>query len=180
MNIDRPDELDRLLEEGLAAYSSEAPRAGLERRVLAHVGADGRGSRFGNWRWMIWVPALAAAIWTAMVIANRPRVAGDFKQVPIARQVPVMPRVAPRRMPELAVKRRVRREVPMVKPALPKREQFPTVDELSPGERALMQLAARFPETARDATAPMEPREAPPIDIPFLEIAPLNSGGQQN
>jgi hypothetical protein len=47
MNIDSQDELDRLLEEGLAAYSSEAPRAGLEGRVLAHVRADGR--RFRGW-----------------------------------------------------------------------------------------------------------------------------------
>jgi len=178
MNIDSPDELDRLLEEGLAAYSSEAPRVGLEGRVLARVRADGR--RFRGWWWTIWVPALAAAIWIAMVIANRPRVGLEFKEVPIARQVPVMPRIAPPRMPEVAVRRQVQREAPIVKAALPKQEQFPVPDTLSPGERALMQLAERFPDTARDATTPMEPREAAPIEIPLLEIAPLNSGGQQN
>jgi hypothetical protein len=100
--------------------------------------------------------------------------------VRVMREDPVMPRVAPPRMPEVAVRRQVRREAPIVKAALPKQEQFPAPDALSPGERALMQLATRFPETAREATAPMEPREAAPIEIPFLEIAPLNSGGQQN
>jgi hypothetical protein len=178
MNIDRPDELDRLLEEGLAAYSSEAPRAGLEGRVLAHVRADGR--RFRGWWWAIWVPALAAAFWIAIVIAHRPRVGTEFRVVQVTREGPLMPRVAAPRMPEVAVRRQVRREASIVKAALPKQEQFPASDGLSPGERSLMQLAARFPETAREATAPMEPREVAPIEIPALEIAPLTSGGQQN
>lgn len=178
MKIDHPDELDRLLEEGLAAYSSEAPRAGLEGRVLAHVRADGRPSR--GWWWAIWVPALAAAIWIAIAIARRPQVVAEFKVVPVKREVPVMPRVDSPRMPEIAVARQVRREAPIVKTALPKQEQFPAPDRLSPDERALMQLVTRFPDTAREAMSPMEPREAAPIEIPILEIAPLNSGGQQN
>jgi hypothetical protein len=69
MRSNQPDELDRLLDEALASYSSEEPRPGLERRVLKRVRAERAPRRFGWWRWAVAVPVLASLL--ALAVTHR-------------------------------------------------------------------------------------------------------------
>ena len=61
------DELDRLLDRSLNEYSAEAPRSGLEQRILANLEVSGATPK----RWWIWAAApvcagvlIAAVLWS--------------------------------------------------------------------------------------------------------------------
>jgi hypothetical protein len=63
----RDNELDRFLDRSLSEYSQEAPRSGLEQRVLANLEASAATPK----RWWIWVVLpVGAAILTVAVLWN--------------------------------------------------------------------------------------------------------------
>ena len=154
------DELDRVLDEGLASYLSREPRPGLENRVLSRVRAEGARRRIP--RWVFAIPALAGLVFLVMVFR------------------PVAPPA-----PKLVVRTEIRNvvpDVPVVKPrkirksprrALPKRDAFPTPTPLTAEERALLAFIKRSPEQARELFSPPPQQSDESIRIDEIRIDPL-------
>src|SRR4051812_20291392 len=110
------DDLDKLLDAGLASYAAAEPRTGLERRVLAHVTA----ARRRPWMWWLAVAApVAAALF--VIATHRPAATPQAPPTPIA-QTQSVPTAAP--VVVAPVRQHMVRRVARVRPA--KRDQFPT------------------------------------------------------
>jgi hypothetical protein len=156
------DELDSLIDEGLAAYGAVEPLAGLEERVLGRA----RASRRSRWWWLVAPVAAAAGLSVWMV---RPRTPEIEPPVVALAKPPAPVVVAPSREATRVVVRRARQHA-----GLPKREMFPTVALLTPEERLLMRMAESHPE---ELTKPVVPSGE--IEIKPIEIAPLSVDGGQ-
>jgi len=173
MNPDAHDDLDQLIDRGLAGYAAHEPLAGLEDRVLNRVRLANTGRRRRVWAYSALVlPAVATLVvvgvmsWTRRPPAPKPS--------PIAtaridrRPAPGLPTVAP--VVRLAVPRRARR---IHTRTLPKRDLFPTPTPLTPDERALITLARLRPAAVetlselqnRSGEIRIAPIEIPPLDI---------------
>lgn len=157
------DELDQLLDEALASYSLEEPRAGLPARVMARISTDRAPSR-GGW----WLLAVAAAAILCIAIALSVRT----QSVPV-RPAPVVVVTHPEIHPPVVVARR--------KPAkrLPRRDRFPSPAPLTEEERSLMAFAQLAPEVARQLAEPDKPLEVQAITIRPIEIKGLPTGENQ-
>lgn len=155
------DELDRILDDALGSYGDREPRPGLERRVLARVAAARPGRRLGWW-WVAAGATACACIATGLLFRDQPVPPPDLvrleQPVPVFRVVAITPVVLRR----------------AVRPALPKQEMFPAPAPLTAEERAMLQLAERFPKQALELTA----RQEKPIAIPEIEIKPLEDGSE--
>jgi len=79
-------DLDQFLDQVLSEYSQEAPRAGLEHRILANLAAEPARPR----RWWIWaaVPACAAILITALLLVTALR---NPVQPPAIAETPTAP-----------------------------------------------------------------------------------------
>jgi hypothetical protein len=157
------DELDSLIDGGLAAYGNVEPLAGLEERVLGRVRAQQRSRR---WCWVL-VPVAAAAAMAVVMI--RPRTV-DIAPPVVALTKPPAPLIV---APSRTATRVVVREAPK-RTTLPKREVFPTIALLTREERLLLRLAESHPE---DLARPVVPQGE--IEIKPIEIAPLTIDGGQ-
>jgi hypothetical protein len=62
---------------------------------------------------------------------------------------------------------------------LPKRGVFPLPAQLSPEERALVDLVTRLPEQARKVLIKASQRSSQPIEIRRIEIPPLPGGSER-
>jgi hypothetical protein len=189
MRSNQPDELDKLLDEALASYSSQEPRPGLEQRVLRRVRAAGTPRRFGWWRWAIAVPVFASLLPLAVThlvkppaIAHRvkPQAATVERNLSSA-EAPTTTDVAPTE-PRPAAPRPAHRVVnrPVVaRSPLPKLGVFPLPVPLPPEERALVDLVTRFPNQAREVLIEADQRSRQPIEIRRIEIPPLPGGSER-
>jgi hypothetical protein len=154
------DELDQLLDEALACYSLEEPRAGLSARVMARVRAEGSRSR-GGW----WLLAVATAAVACMAIALTMRT----QSVPV-KLTPVVVETHAQMHPRVvaashAPPRRIAR-----------RDRFPSPAPLTREERSLLAFAQLAPEVARQLAEPDKPLEVQPITIQPIEIDGLPTG----
>jgi hypothetical protein len=166
--MDRENERfeDRLLDASLSLYASDAPRAGLESRVLARVRAARRAERFRVWAW---AGALTAAVVLALTlrIPWRPPPPVKTARIAIGSYLPpVAARVtAPTR--ELRARPgRARR----AQPAERRPEQFPTPAPLSEQEKLLLVYVKETPKSVL-AAAPTNTEKD--LEIPALSIAAL-------
>lgn len=153
------DALDRLLDEGLAAYANREPRAGLESRILYRVRGERAPRGFPLLRWAL--PVAAAACLAAAVVywshrapepAPPPRIAESAATIPARAPVEVAKPEPPPRP--------ARRNAP--RRTLPKRPEFPTPTPLTSEERALLAIYRVAPELALEvlgerAESEMEP-----------------------
>ncbi len=178
MERNHRDELDQIIDHGLAGYSSCEPLAGLEDRVLNRIRLADAGRRQSRWgRWVLVVPALAALAIVAVV--SRSARTPIAKPIQTAR-VDIPPRsIAPALLPTpVAVRRRTVKRTRGSKLStaaprvLPKRDQFPTPTPLTPEERALIALAQLRPEDV-EAVAELQKKNSNEIKIPPIEISPL-------
>jgi anti-sigma factor RsiW len=188
MRSNQPDELDKLLDEALATYSSEEPRPGLEQRVLRHVRAAGP-RRVSWWRWAIAIPVFAALMLLAVThLVKSPAVAQRVKPQPaIAAQNLASTRQPARTVvasgkPQSVPTRRPHHIV--ASPVVARRELskggvFPLPVPLSAQERALLDLVTRFPDQAREVLIEANQRSSQPIEIPRIEIPPLPGGSER-
>ena len=166
MGSEKRDELDQLIDCGLAGYVDAEPLAGLEKRVLERVRLADVGRRRRVW-WGWVMAAGAAAVAAVFLVADRPRpvqpLVGQALR-PAAGLLPGVPaqsrRQAERPTPQI-------RRNPATQSRLPKRDQFPTPAPLTAEERALIQLAQFDPEALQSSA------ELRPIEIAPIEIAPL-------
>jgi hypothetical protein len=163
------DDLDKVIDGALAAYSQAEPLAGLESRVLTRV-RTAKTARRRLWRWALPVPVLAAIL--VAVLTRKP------EPVPVARIAPPpvtveSPALAPPAVPRhFAARPPARTPRPFVRAGLPKQEMFPTPSQLTKEERLLVELAQSHPYelTARPVEA---------IEIKPIQIAPLQIDGGQ-
>lgn len=156
-----PDEIDRLLNEVLSAYTVAPERFGLKERVLARVSEHTRRRRY----WFAFVPATAAAICGLLIVSPlyftrnelpAPRI--DAKPSDVADNYTPPPTTPPKQ--------------PIRKRAVePKRPQFPTPFPLTQQERALLEIAQSHPAQLAALNRPIEP-----LEIPLIQIEPLDEG----
>lgn len=153
------DALDRLLDEGLAAYANREPRAGLESRILYRVRSERAPRRFFVLRWAL---PVAAAVCLAAAVAYWSHRAPAPVPPPVTETAATVPAPAPLEAakPE-PPPRPARRNAPPRAP-LPKRPEFPTPTPLTSEERALLAIYRVAPELALEvlgesAESEMEP-----------------------
>ena len=164
------DELDRIIDRGLAGYAAHEPLAGLEDRVLNRVRLANPAGGAQHASLGLAVPAVAALILVAVLPRSSRAPVAD--RVPPSRGACRETRAAsagPRRHASPAIRQRVaRRPRP-----LPKRNQFPTPTPLTPEERALIAVAQLPPAGLESVSQyPANPEEIriEPIEIPPLQI----------
>ena len=184
-NVDDKDHdkfVEELLEASLKRYRSEAPRAGLENRILVNARASTRAADSRQWVWAL--AASAAVLIVAVVIlrlTSRPAprtatVSPAVQAVAPKADTPKVVAVAPpvSRAPRKPVQRPQTTTARLRRP-----EQFPTPSPLSEVERLMLAYLAQTPKselstpTVRDAK--MEPLEIPEIKIAKIEIKELSN-----
>ena len=124
------DELDKLLDDALASYSRQEPRAGLSGRVMARVQSEGERSPA---RWFIWAFAAAAVACIVIALAvwrREPQPATVATRVSPPQEksfAPPLVHAAPMQAVRQPGARRPRVHSPAAQP-LPKRESLPSPD----------------------------------------------------
>lgn len=160
------DDLDRLIDSALPAYSKAEPLEGLEQRVLRRIHARRRRLPW----WGIAVPALAACCVLAVLLWPQQEVAQ--LQPRLVASKPAAPQPAPVPQPvRIAKKQSVRVH------ALPKLARFPMASPLTPEERVLASWAARDPQQAVKLFSDLRQRTEAPVVIAAIEIRPLETDG---
>lgn len=172
------NELDRIIDGALSSYSEATPLAGLEERVLNRI----RVEEAGRNRSMLWGVALASAMALMVVVVvlrTHPDSARKVADVAVAAKRPVGAIAAPDR--EVTDARATHPKVKRARTStvLPKEEQFPAVEPLTDGERALLAFVEQHPAEARIEVARMQERSSEPIEIQPIQIQPLRIDGQQ-
>ena len=166
-----PDELERILESGLASYRKAEPLAGLEERVIGRIGRMERPQRNANG----WFGALALGL-AGMVVAglvfipvkrSEPRPVAEVR-----RSVSTPVRVSePQQQRHVAHVGRVR--------TLPKGPVFPTPSRLTTEERLMAAMVSRNPDEAAEAFESLRRRVEEPIAIAPIMIPPIAAGEGQ-
>jgi hypothetical protein len=167
---------DALLEAALRGYGSEAPRPGLEARILARVQAREREAQSHWWAWALAATAAALAIGVFSIYYPRhqpvipPPTPSASKPEP---ESPVTVAVVPQ--PSAALQVRARRTRPVTNhPSRP--AQFPTPAPLTEQEKLLLLYVKQTPASvlAAPVNRPLdEDVEIPELNIAALEIRPL-------
>ena len=166
------DELDRAIENALSAYSGAEPVTGLEQRVMSRVRiAEGERRRM-----LVWAFALVAAVAlvVAVIVVRAPRQSDPKSYGVAAVKRPAPPAEEPRVRPEHRTRPRALRPR-----HLPKQQQFPAPTPLTAEERALLAFVGHHPAEAQKVFADLRKRADEPIEIPAIQIPPLQIDGAQ-
>ena len=168
----RDDELDKLLDGALSAYSGEEPRPGLEVRVMNRVRGERHVHRFAWLTWAIAIPLLVCVLAITLLLRTK---RDSTPRVP--RAAPVIAKIIPappvrRTVIPASVYKSGRKRVPL----LPRREQFPTPTPLTDEERALLAVVAGAP-SAQEALVDREKDTFEPLQIAEIQIQPLQHAG---
>ncbi len=159
-----------LLDAGLKQYRREAPRAGLEARILAGVAARRRAGR-RRWIWAFAAATAAVAMAVVALRGTRPRttLAPAPSLAAITRPQPPVTFTFSRPKPaEPRPKRESLRRV-AAEPSRP--AQFPTPRPLSESERLLLAYTQVVPKQVLETS--LTPPLSQDLDIPRLNIADL-------
>jgi hypothetical protein len=161
------DELDAILDQALASYAMQEPRAGLPGRVMARVQADGPVPQR-----LWWLLGFAAVGLTCLGIAMT-MWRGETRRQPVSVMPPPMEStrnlVVPRHPEVVRPMTRVH-----ARKHLPRRNSFPSPSPLTPEERALIVFVQQAPEAARHLAQPDKP-----VEIQAINIRPLHIDGLQ-
>ena len=165
------EELDRLIEDGLASYADAEPLAGLEARVVRRVRVARARRRVFAWGMGL---AVAASVVVGIVSWREQR-----RVVPRPREVARVTSVAPP-VPVIQHAVRTPARVRAKRPkALPKLKQFPAPEPMTAEERAFVALVERDPTEAQQIFADLRKRADAPIEIQPIQIPPLQGDGAQ-
>jgi hypothetical protein len=156
----KTDDLDRMLDEALASYSSGEPRTGLSGRVMARVRSEGTRSR--SWWWVL--AAAAAVLACVAFVMEAPR-SERMKPVVVKKVAPAQKPVEP--SPAIA-----KIETPSPVPTHRRRSR----PRLTQEERMLLALAQQPPEATNWLAQPDKPLEVVPLEIRPLQVDGLDSG----
>jgi hypothetical protein len=167
--------LDALLNAALNSYADAEPLNGLEERVLnrASRARPRMRLRYGS------LVAIAASLglscffayFTLQKTATEPKRA-DVRVARVEPPTPARIPLPPPRQERVRHRRSVQR--------LPKREMFPTPQPPSAEERALLRFVERDPKEAAEAFASLQRQMDAPLEIPPLEIKPLQTNEVNN
>jgi hypothetical protein len=180
--LDSPEELERILERGIAGYSDAEPLAGMEERIVARIHAADR-RRPGIWGWRaalilgLAVMAIAASGWLLAVRGSRQTITAalDHKAPPpYLAPAPILHDI---RQPPSHRRGPVR--VSRTKKPPPKGPIFPTPSPATREERLLLVLVEKNPEEAAKAFASLRQQEEGPIAIAPITIAPIATNDDQ-
>jgi len=150
--------LDDQIDAALAKYAAVEPRAGLERRILAHLRTQGKTS--ASMVWWPWAGVVAAAILVAALLfwtLERPGDERIVRHQPSVQQGtqpqlaahPALPTVGRRAV--RAWVRRSRRHIARETTTIavePKLDQFPSPQPLTPEEKMLVAYVERYYDEA--------------------------------
>jgi hypothetical protein len=165
------DELERILDEGIAGYAKSEPLAGLAERILARI----RTAEQPQWRWSFAIGLAVIAVGVVVIIGLPRR-----EELPAVRAVASVPMPKPAMLAEAKAVRVVtkRRHGIGHITELPKLAVFPTPSPLTSEERLLVALVKRDPQGAAEAFESLRKRNGP-IEIAPLAIPPLESPTEQ-
>ncbi len=168
------DELNAILEEGIASYADAEPLAGMEERIFARIRAMETPRRRVNAWWAVLALGLAGMVLASLVIFL-PRHSLPRPATIAAAKAPSVdaPRMRPQQVRILRPKRRLN-----VK-ALPKQKVFPTPRPETAEEHLLMAWVARDPEGAARVFESLRQKADSPLEISPIVIAPLPTGEDQ-
>ena len=187
---ERNHEVDKLLDAGLARYSSAEPRPGLENRILAGLRAQPQPSRWLDWRWAGALATAAVAVLVLAVFFLRqplpeppppavarapvPQPTPTAAPTPEPVQPPVITEVQPVPHPNAQASSHFHRSPEGRLGAGPRLDTFPAPAPLSEQQRLLLLLVQHTPKEqllARQLGAgPIEPLEIQPLFFAPLEI----------
>jgi hypothetical protein len=188
----RTEDLDQLLDAALESYATPAEAEDSHTLAIGVIASVRHAeSQRRQWRWgfAVGLPALAALLIAAVLFTGSPHT----PTAPVARKSPAVvtlpdainPAVARIPvLPQVSLHKELRKEVarltrtPQTVPVqrnLPKLEQFPSPQPLSPQE-ALLEKFARSSAPAEKA-AIVKAQQAPtqPLEIAEIQIKPLSS-----
>jgi hypothetical protein len=187
MRSDDAQELDAVLERGLASYSTAEPQVGMEERILRTVLAQ-RESRRMWWPWAAGAFATASALIVMVVALTHPKtvpVPSVATATPAARTVvapsPAETEVrnaaaAPRKHSSGVGASHARTSEPQ-KPA--EEFLFPTAQTLTQEEIRVVNAVEERPGEVSKALEEAQRRSSEPVHVAAIHIEPLNNGGQQ-
>ena len=168
--------VDELLEASLRNYAGDAPRAGLEGRVLAAVRARQQAARWRTaWAWTLGVAGVAAMV-TLLVLHwphRQPAPLPVTAKAPANPSAPVVAKGAPVVQPPM-LRRAVRPAVATTVDSRP--QQFPTPRPLSEQEKLLVayvQAVKASEGVSGPSTEQSHDLEIPPLSIAAIKIEPL-------
>ncbi len=162
------DDLDKLIDSGLAEYSNAEPLSGLDGRILGRIRVEAAARRRRRIFWLLAlaIPEVAVILFAVWMQKAAPKV------VPVARVSPPPIVQAPPPVIDAKAVTRPRTAPRPRRMELPKQAVFPTPSPLTPQERMLVALAESHPRALE-----MKPVEQ--IEIEPIEIAPLQVDGGQ-
>jgi hypothetical protein len=186
------DELDLLVRSALSTYGDPGPESGLEKRILAHIAAEGLAATKRGWLpWAIALP-VAAGLLLLLVLSGsrhtRPLI-GHVDQTPWQQHTPANAGGSNASTASRTAATR-RAKAPLVQPSprmaavtakaapLPKLDVFPSPQPLSPEEQALVDFAAHAPKSELKALADAQSQVDAPISIAAIQIQPLEPPDQ--
>jgi hypothetical protein len=177
------NEFDALLKDSLKELREAEPRAGLEGRLLAGVGAASRVQK--TWRWQ-WAAVAAMVILIVLGIAVRRGAKNDVVEVRPTQSAPEIPKVASpqhnlatqHNVASIAgpTKRTKRRAVQVATPgqkveSASTKVPFPAPAPLTDQEKALVLLAQNHPQVVRSVGISSSSDD--PLAIPKVKIEPI-------
>jgi hypothetical protein len=166
---DKPnDPLDAFLNAAVKTYVDVEPLNGLDERILNRAGLAQPGTRLRYRPLLAVAGTLAVSCWIAVSFKLEN---GPPKHEPaVARIESHIARVATLPLSRPA---QVRHRRPVLR--LPKRKQFPTPEQPTAEERALLHFVERDPNEAAEAFSSLQRQMDMPLEIPPLEIKPLQT-----
>ena len=171
---ERNHEVDKLLDAGLARYSSAEPRPGLENRILAGLRAQPQPSRWLDWRWAGALATAAAAVLVLAVFFLRQPL--PEPPPPSIATVPALPPTVPAppvSQPPAAAKpatRRTQTQVQQARAEDPRLDTFPAPAPLSEQERLLLLFARQTP---KEAVLMAQARNRPTEPLGVVPLQPI-------
>ena len=180
---ERNHEVDKLLDAGLARYTSAEPRPGLENRILAGLRAQPQPSRWLDWRWAGALAAAAVAVLVLAVFFLRqplpeppppavarapvPQPTPTAAPTPEPVQPPVITEVQPTPHPNAQASSHFHRSPEGRLGAGPRLDTFPAPAPLSEQERLLLLFTRQAPKEAvlmaQARNRPTEPLGVAPL-----------------
>lgn len=180
-----PEEFDRLLETALSTYATPAPE--FEKRVLRSISSAGPAPAVRR-RWTLWAVALPAAVCLLMaIILARHSRQPHAPEAQLAQTAPAVPREMHHERAQAgratvahnhALKLSAASASPALAAALPKRDEFPTPQPLTPSEQAFLRCVSAAPEKDRRALIEAQAQQGAPLEISAIRIKPFTVPGQ--
>jgi hypothetical protein len=169
------NELDRILNDGLASYGNCEPLAGLEERILSRIRlAERPEPRASVSRWAALTTVSALAV-VGLFVLRTPNTKDVTRPLPVVTDVPQPVLFVPTEAIHMIA---ARKHPARPLRSLPKLPVFPTPTPLIAEEHRLSALMERDPQGTAEAFESLK-KQNEPIEIGELIIEPLDSDGGQ-